>query len=199
MSQAGTVQISYVLTIYFISQEQNNGGFVHNSLSEKKCTVGKHKPPPAYHKPGSHKGKSPYALIPNGNNMMKPYHTLSGRHGMHFSPVSSHMKKDRKDVFSPVSVFCSPLRCNSAGRGQPLNLYMSSRHVHMTSLNNINRTFTGLKGKMKYCGHFNRNIMPGVPSGCFTGSFWYGGIQCTVFHFLQTFLLSGHKLSYLPE
>ena len=32
-----------------------------------------------------------------------------------------------------------------------------------------------------------RNIMPGVPSGCFTGSFWYGGIQCTVFHFLQTF------------
>jgi hypothetical protein len=158
LSQAGTVQISYVLTIYFISQEQNNGGFVHNSLSEKKCTVGKHKPPPAYHKPGSHKGKSPYALIPNGNNMMKPYHTLSGRHGMHFSPVSSHMKKDRKDVFSPVSVFCSPLRCNSAGRGQPLNLYMSSRHVHMTSLNNINRTFTGLKGKMKYCGHFNRNI-----------------------------------------
>ena len=106
------------------SQEQNNGGFVHNSLSEKKCTVGKHKNSPAYHKPGSHKGKSPYALIPNGNNMMKPYHTLSGRHGMHFSPVSSHMKKDRKDVFSPVSVFCSPLRCNSAGRGQPLNLYM---------------------------------------------------------------------------
>lgn len=93
MSQAGTVQISYVLTIYFISQEQNNGGFVHNSLSEKKCTVGKHKNSPAYHKPGSHKGKSPYALIPNGNNMMKPYHTLSGRHGMHFSPVSSHMKK----------------------------------------------------------------------------------------------------------
>ena len=90
MSQAGTVQISYVLTIYFISQEQNNGGFVHNSLSEKKCTVGKHKNSPAYHKPGSHKGKSPYALIPNGNNMMKPYHTLSGRHGMHFSPVSSH-------------------------------------------------------------------------------------------------------------
>ena len=93
-------------------------------LSEKKCTVGKHKNSPAYHKPGSHKGKSPYALIPNGNNMMKPYHTLSGRHGMHFSPVSSHMKKDRKYVFSPVSVFCSPLRCNSAGRGQPLNLYM---------------------------------------------------------------------------
>ena len=31
-------------------------------------------------------------------------------------------------------------------------------YVHMTSLNNINRTFTGLKGKMKYCGHFNRNI-----------------------------------------
>ena len=124
LSQAGTVQISYVLTIYFISQEQNNGGFVHNSLSEKKCTVGKHKNSPAYHKPGSHKGKSPYALIPNGNNMMKPYHTLSGRHGMHFSHVSSHMKKDRKDVFSPVSVFCSPLRCNSAGRGQPLNLYM---------------------------------------------------------------------------
>ena len=109
LSQAGTVQISYVLTIYFISQEQNNGGFVHNSLSEKKCTVGKHKDSPAYHKPGSHKGKSPYALIPNGNNMMKPYHTLSGRHGMHFSPVSSHMKKDRKDVFSPVSVFCSPV------------------------------------------------------------------------------------------
>lgn len=44
-----------------------------------------------------------------------------------------------------------------------------------------------------------RNIMPGVPSGCFTGSFWYGGIQCTVFHFLQTFLLSGHTLPYLPE
>ena len=39
----------------------------------------------------------------------------------------------------------------------------------------------------------------GVPSGCFTGSFWYGGIQCTVFHFLQTFLLSGHTLPYLPE
>ena len=38
--------------------------------------------------------------------------------------------------------------------------------------------------------------MPGVPSGCFTGSFWYGGIQCTVFHFLQTFLLSGHTLPY---
>lgn len=44
-----------------------------------------------------------------------------------------------------------------------------------------------------------RNIMLGVPSGCFTGSFWYGGIQCTVFHFLQTFLLSGHTLPYLPE
>ena len=42
----------------------------------------------------------------------------------YFYPVSSHMKKDRKYVFSPVSVFCSPLRCNSAGRGQPLNLYM---------------------------------------------------------------------------
>lgn len=97
---------------------------INYNLSEKKCTVGKHKNSPAYHKPGSHKGKSPYALIPNGNNMMKPYHTLSGRHGMHFSPVSSHMKKDRKYVFSPVSVFCSPLRCNSAGRGQPLNLYM---------------------------------------------------------------------------
>ena len=44
-----------------------------------------------------------------------------------------------------------------------------------------------------------RNIMLGVPSGCFTGSFWYGGIQSTVFHFLQTFLLSGHTLPYLPE
>lgn len=44
-----------------------------------------------------------------------------------------------------------------------------------------------------------RNIMLVVPSGCFTGSFWYGGIQCTVFHFLQTFLLSGHTLPYLPE
>lgn len=128
MSQAGTVQISYVLTIYFISQEQNNGGFVHNSLSEKKCTVGKHKNSPAYHKPGSHKGKSPYALIPNGNNMMKPYHTLSGRHGMHFSPVSSHMKKDRKDVFSPVSVG-SPDK--SGGK-----FFNSIENLHLCTMNN---------------------------------------------------------------
>lgn len=158
LSQAGTVQISYVLTIYFISQEQNNGGFVHNSLSEKKCTVGKHKNSPAYHKPGSHKGKSPYALIPNGNNMMKPYHTLSGRHGMHFSPVSSHMKKTEK-MYSVPFLYSAVLYVAIVQEGvSPWTCTCASRHVHMTSLNNINRTFTGLKGKMKYCGHFNRNI-----------------------------------------
>lgn len=36
-----------------------------------------------------------------------------------------------------------------------------------------------------------RNIMPGVPSGCFTGSFWYGGIQCTVFPFFTDILIVG--------
>lgn len=37
-----------------------------------------------------------------------------------------------------------------------------------------------------------RNIMPGVPSGCFTGSFWYGGIQCTVFHFTDILIVGAH-------
>lgn len=45
-----------------------------------------------------------------------------------------------------------------------------------------------------------RNIMPGVPSGCFTGSFWYGGIQCTVFHFYRHSYCRGTRcLIFLSE
>ncbi|MGJ0956467.1 hypothetical protein ACR76N_15315, partial [Phocaeicola vulgatus] len=36
LSQAGTVQISYVLTIYFILQEQNNDEFVQKDLPISK-------------------------------------------------------------------------------------------------------------------------------------------------------------------
>lgn len=45
-----------------------------------------------------------------------------------------------------------------------------------------------------------RNIMLGVPSGCFTGSFWYGGIQCTVFHFYRHSYCRGTRcLIFLSE
>ena len=45
-----------------------------------------------------------------------------------------------------------------------------------------------------------RNIMLGVPSGCFTGSFWYGGIQCTVFHFYRHSYCRGtRRLIFLSE
>lgn len=36
-----------------------------------------------------------------------------------------------------------------------------------------------------------RNIMPGVPSGCFTGSFWYGGIQVHGIPFFTDILIVG--------
>lgn len=36
-----------------------------------------------------------------------------------------------------------------------------------------------------------RNIMPGVPSGCFTGSFWYGGIQLHGIPFFTDILIVG--------
>lgn len=158
LSQAGTVQISYVLTIYFISQEQNNGGFVHNSLSEKKCTVGKHKNSPAYHKPGSHKGKSPYALIPMVTTWWNPIIHCQDDMGCTFL-LFLHIWKKTEKMYSVPFLYSAVLYVAIVQEGvSPWTCTCASRHVHMTSLNNINRTFTGLKGKMKYCGHFNRNI-----------------------------------------
>ena len=81
------------------------------------------------------------------------------------------------------------------GENLPVCLYSSACSLQVS--------FSGCRPYNRISTMFSaltvRNIMPGVPSGCFTGSFWYGGIQCTVFHFLQTFLLSGHTLPYLPE
>lgn len=70
-----------------------------------------------------------------------------------------HIWKKTENMYSVPFLYSAVLYVAIVQEGvSPWTCTCASRHVHMTSLNNINRTFTGLKGKMKYCGHFNRNI-----------------------------------------
>ena len=70
-----------------------------------------------------------------------------------------HIWKKTEKMYSVPFLYSAVLYVAIVQEGvSPWTCTCASRHVHMTSLNNINRTFTGLKGKMKYCGHFNRNI-----------------------------------------
>ena len=70
-----------------------------------------------------------------------------------------HIWKKTENMYSVPFLYSAVLYVAIVQEGvSPWTCTCASRHVHMTSLNNINRTFTGLKGKMKYCGHLNKKI-----------------------------------------